>query len=95
LQEEEKEKKRKAQEESKMDAEALRQHRESEAHAQQHETAKTAHYAKLGAAFAKGTIRIVCLITLRRISHALSHCRWLVDGFLYESIGWVPQYWQQ
>ena len=43
-----------------MDPETLRRIKESEALAQDHEQAKTAHYSRLGGAFAKGgsTLRL-------------------------------------
>ena len=42
-----------------MDAESLRRLRESESQAQAHEASKTAHYARLGSAFAKGGSALV------------------------------------
>lgn len=59
-QEEEKEKRRRADEEAKLDTEALRRLRESEIQVQQHESAKTAHYARLGASFARGKFSFPC-----------------------------------
>ena len=53
LQEKDEEKRRKKEEESLMDASALQKKKESEQEANMHDTSKTAHYSKLGAAFTK------------------------------------------